>query len=136
MHAVLVRDGKTATWYLNGEKDTTGTNDNFIGTKSNNNIRLLTGYTGGIADALLNDVRIYDHVLSEFEIKELAKAKILHYTFDNPEEEPIENLWSGGLNIYNNYGVPATLTILDNETFMGYPIYRLGMTVDDEHVID
>jgi hypothetical protein len=42
------------------------------------------------------------------------------------------NLWNGGLNIYNNYGVPATLTQLD-ETYMGQPVYRLGMTVTDPH---
>lgn len=39
----------------------------------------------------LNDVRIYDHALSEKEIKEIAKAKILHYTFDD-FQEPTTNL--------------------------------------------
>jgi hypothetical protein len=39
----------------------------------------------------INDVRIYDHVLSDKEIKEISKAKILHYTFDD-FAEPTENL--------------------------------------------
>lgn len=39
-----------------------------------------------------NDIRIYDHELSVKEIKEIAKAKILHYKFDDPYEEPTVNL--------------------------------------------
>ena len=41
----------------------------------------------------LNDLRIYDHALSEKEIKEIAKAKILHYTFDD-FQEPATNIIS------------------------------------------
>jgi hypothetical protein len=33
--------------------------------------------------AIMNDARVYDHALSDYEVKELAKAKILHYTFEN-----------------------------------------------------
>jgi hypothetical protein len=39
-----------------------------------------SGYTAG--DISFNDVRIYDHALSPKEVKELAKAKVLHYKFD------------------------------------------------------
>ena len=35
---------------------------------------------------LINDVRIYDHALSQKEINDLAKAKILHYTFNKDED--------------------------------------------------
>jgi hypothetical protein len=37
-------------------------------------------------DGLINDVRIYDHVLSQREINELAQAKILHYSFNKDED--------------------------------------------------
>lgn len=47
------------------------------------------------SDILVNDFRIYDHALSEKEVKEIAKAKILHYTFDD-FQEPTENLLIGG----------------------------------------
>jgi hypothetical protein len=50
------------------------------------------GYTGNQADGLLNDIRIYNHALSVYEVKELAKAKILHYNFNDPYEEPTINL--------------------------------------------
>lgn len=46
-------------------------------------------------------------------------------------EKGTTNLWSGGINIYNNFAsngqMTASLTPL-SETFMGYPIYRLTMT--------
>ena len=48
-----------------------------------------SGYTAG--DISFNDIRIYDHALSPKEVKELAKAKILHYKFDD-FQEPTENL--------------------------------------------
>jgi hypothetical protein len=51
----------------------------------------------GYSNILLNDVRIYDHALSDYEVKELAKAKILHYTFDDQNEEPTVNILSGKL---------------------------------------
>lgn len=43
----------------------------------------------------INDVRVYDHILSEKEIKELAQAKILHYKFDD-FQEPTRNMLIGG----------------------------------------
>lgn len=51
------------------------------------------GSTGYAWAGMIDDVRIYSHTLSEKEIKELAKAKILHYTFDD-FQEPTENLVS------------------------------------------
>jgi hypothetical protein len=42
-------------------------------------------------DCDIDDVRIYDHALSQKEVQELAKAKVLHYTF-NDFQEPTENL--------------------------------------------
>jgi hypothetical protein len=54
----------------------------------------------------LNDLRLYDEALSTYEIKEISKAKIIHYTFNDPDEEPTINLIPGsnGINSYPNIG--------------------------------
>lgn len=133
VHIVLTKDDVYKKLYINGEL--------FASTTSVGNLVTLHSlYTigashvngtgiGNYLNGFLNDYRIYDHALSEKEVKEISKAKILHYTFDD-FQEPTENLWNTGLTIYNNYRVPATLTRLD-ETYLGQPVYRLGMTVDD-----
>lgn len=43
----------------------------------------------------LNDVRIYDHALSELEIKEIARAKVLHYPLCDKNVEMTTNLCNG-----------------------------------------
>ncbi len=56
---------------------------------------------GGIAGAayffkgFMNDVRIYDHALSEKEVKELAKGLALHYKLDDGYAEGTTNLCAG-----------------------------------------
>jgi len=52
----------------------------------------------------IDDLRIYDHALSSKEIKELSKAKVLHYNF-NDFQEPTKN-------IYANYGNLETSQVL------------------------
>jgi hypothetical protein len=75
----------------------------------------------------MNDVRIYDHAISEYEVKELAKANILHHTFNNPVRPFTNQVYNSSYVIYNNFGVSATLIKL-SETFQGSDIYRLTMT--------
>ena len=43
----------------------------------------------------INDLRIYDHALSQAEIKELSKALVIHYTFDDICTEPTTNIITG-----------------------------------------
>jgi hypothetical protein len=60
-----------------------------------------SGYTAG--DISFNDVRIYDHALSPKEVKELAKAKILHYKFDD-FQEPTQNILGTITPSYSKWG--------------------------------
>lgn len=48
-----------------------------------------------------NDLRIYDHALSAAEVKELSKALVVHYTFDDVLAEPTTNIIAG---IQSAYG--------------------------------
>lgn len=43
----------------------------------------------------INDLRIYDHALSQAEVKELSKALVVHYTFDDVCTEPTTNIITG-----------------------------------------
>jgi hypothetical protein len=57
------------------------------------------------SNSLINDVRVYNHALTDMEVQEIARAKILHYTFDDMQE-PTTNRIPGanGINSYPNIG--------------------------------
>ena len=59
---------------------------NFVLSNITSNTNLYMGsYTSGSSHFVgqLNDIRIYDHALTDFEIQEVSRAKILHYTFND-----------------------------------------------------
>ena len=85
IHISVVYDtlGNSANLYINGVFESS-VNINYSPT--NSPINAIGGadsynYSSGHID----DVRIYDHPLSEKEIKELSKAKVLHYKFDEQD---------------------------------------------------
>lgn len=99
-HVGYTYDGATLKLYVNGNLDGEYTLSNIAtpdeyfhcfawslsGTASNNM------YSGYNLNGKLNDVRAYDHALSTKEIKELAKGKMLHYTFDKGNYDGIKNI--------------------------------------------
>lgn len=52
-----------------------------------------SSYTGG--NYTFNDFRVYNYALSEYEVREIAKAEVLHYSFDSDSEEATTNLITG-----------------------------------------
>jgi hypothetical protein len=81
-HITLVVNDTTARSFKNGVLQYSYTkNTNPLPSSNLINIgrRLTSQYLG----MYLNDLRIYDHALSDYEVKELAKSKILHYTFED-----------------------------------------------------
>ena len=63
----------------------------------------------------INDLRIYDHALTDMEIQEIARAKILHYTF-NDMQEPTTNI--ADISNTVNHGTPIgddDLTIISDK---------------------
>jgi hypothetical protein len=81
-------DEKSVTTYVNGEKDRKVTST----IKNNIGVLDVIGYRGHSNDRYFNgkidDVRLYDHAISEKKIQQLSQAKVLHYKFDshNPEQ--------------------------------------------------
>lgn len=68
-----------------------------------------------------NDVRIYNHVLNDLEIKELAKALVLQYNFNNIYAESTVNLISGlrqgGRTTYDSENITITTAGLNQDTY-------------------
>lgn len=89
-HIVLTANGEKMKFYLNGElmseydiKSEVIKHNFTLGARSNNSegagvnsVYHLKGY--------MNDVRIYNHCLSDAEVKEISKGLMLHYTMNNP----------------------------------------------------
>lgn len=121
------------TWYhvcvtYDGTELKSYTNGNLIGTDVGNG-GYLTGYVQiGSANyfGLMNDLRIYDEVISQKQIRSIYNLQIIHYPLNNIYEVGITNKYfgdaaEGALN-YSSY---ITRTKLSNER--GYK-YKLSYT--------
>ena len=97
-HLVVTYDGTTVKYYINGEYKQSytatisstywGNTLSFGASQANG-----SGY-GNYLNGRLNDVRVYDHTLSQMEVKELAKGLVLHYPL-NRQGWGQENLYVG-----------------------------------------
>jgi hypothetical protein len=71
---------------------------------------------------LLNDIRIFNHILTDMEVQEIARAKILHYTFDDMQE-PTTNKFlqftENGQNPILGDGTPTNLGLDTSNKFRG-----------------
>jgi hypothetical protein len=81
---------KKASLFINGELkgEKSFTVTDFSGTYTFS----LGQIHGWKLDGFVNDIRIYDHALSQAEVKELSKALVVHYTFDDILIEPTTNI--------------------------------------------
>lgn len=86
-HVVIVSDGSTIKRYYNGALK--GTSAGSI--VKNTSLVHIGRNDSGSSSAYIDDVRFYDHALSEREVRDLSQGLVLHYTFDQ-FQEPTENL--------------------------------------------
>jgi hypothetical protein len=88
----------------------------------------LGGYSGSAAFGELNDVRVYDHALTDMEIQEIARAKILHYTFDD-FQEPTTNLIGTVIDTTfettTGLSLSSTVTVSDEIKFNNHKVYKI-----------
>jgi hypothetical protein len=94
--------------------DVTSTNNINIGRYSING----TGYFSG----QVNDARLYDHILSQKEINDLVKAKVLHYTFN--KDESIIYDGSG----YKRNGVKNNSPVWNTDSALGSGAYSFNQS--------
>lgn len=132
--ASRILGSSNGTWYhvcvtYDGTELKSYTNGNLIGTDVGNG-GYLTGYVQiGSANyyGLMNDLRIYDEVISQKQIRSIYNLQIIHYPLNNIYEVGITNKYfgdaaEGALNYDGNY---ITRTKLSNER--GYK-YKLSYT--------
>jgi len=81
---------------------------------TNNNV------TDNWLDGCLNDVRIYDHALSDKEVEEISKGLILHYKLDNIFDNK---------NIYDSSGYNNNGTIIGSPSFPIIDTARYNYTI-------
>ena len=126
IHIAAIYKDKTLKLYINGDlkKSYTTTYDisfnsitSFGVGAAPNGAEKLTGY--------LNDVRIYDHALSPFEVKQISQGLILHY--------PLNRKGWGQENLVNNSdfsNLATTGTVIRDETvlFHGHPTCKISRT--------
>lgn len=133
-HFAVVNDDGKLSYYINGEfkqtKTVTSTTQHIgnymtIGASSESNTVLgNNNYFKG----KMNDLRIYDHALSQSEIQEIYRSLILKYSFDTPIEDPkISTAKTVNIDSYLDGGINRCPTI-------GTIIYSKDYVVDNEYI--
>lgn len=93
-HIACTLQNKVMTMYVNGAPAaskstyTASFNPNF----SNATVISIGGNSSEVGECEITDVRVYDHALSQAEAKELSKAQIIHYTFNDTFAETTTNM--------------------------------------------
>ena len=103
-HVGYTYDGSNIRLYVNGKLDGTHPYTGqkqyeepfgaFMWSFNDGNIGDRTPYADYIMKGKLNDIRVYDHTLSDLEVKELSKGLVVHYAFNDTLAEPTTNLIS------------------------------------------
>lgn len=125
-HFAMTADGSKVRYYLNGVKTGEFSQSNTVDTSFGGNYKV---YFGGFADyynGYFNDARIYDHALSQKEIRELAKGMAIHYTLDDQYATGRTNFYSGVNAQGSSASSTFTKTKLANEDGYNYKLTYTG----------
>lgn len=117
-HVVGTYDGSNIKIYINGNLEGTAASTLSIIYAGTFNIGGWSGNNYPI-NGSLNDIRLYNHCLSQMEVKELAKGLILHYPLNDASLDSKPNLvppnyWTGSKSL----SLSANTT---SYSFMNYP---------------
>ena len=107
--------------YINGElKKTTDL------TMNNSSYSAETPVMWNYSGRRIQDVRIYDHALSQKEVVELSKGMLIHYTLDNPYTTGLYNFYSGTNARGDSSSSSFTKTKLAGEDGYNFKLTRTG----------
>ena len=95
-HFVVENDNGKLCYYINGEKQqqtktitpTTEYIGNYMSIGASSGNETWIG-NGNFLKGMINDLRIYDNILSQSEIQDIYHTLITKYTFDTPTENPM-----------------------------------------------
>jgi hypothetical protein len=113
-HIVLIIDGLTFKTYKNGIL--VGSTNITVDIAGYKNINRLDLNASGANVLNMNDVRLYNYILSDHEIAELYKAKILHYKFNSLTEEPTVNIFQPTFSVLTDASMTGSF---DGNTMSG-----------------
>ena len=83
-HVAATFDNKKMKLFIDGQPASTPqATASVLPNLSGDTVIAIGGNSGEKGECDINDVRIYDHALSQAEVKELSKALILHYSFND-----------------------------------------------------
>ena len=133
-HVGFTYDGSTIRLYVNGVLDGTHSYSGqklysepfgaYMWSFNSATVGDRTPHANYCPQGRINDIRVYDHVLSITEIKELSKALVLHYTFDDTTIPSSGFIGDGsGYGRYATLQTPSAFTIVD-ETNRGMKAIR------------
>ena len=86
MHVACIYNDRQQIVYINGEKIGERTANGDLNIAANQPLHIYSAHT------LLNDLRIYDHALTESEVKEISRGLVLHYPLNDRYVEPTANI--------------------------------------------
>ena len=102
---------KTVDLYVNGIHAGTNSLGSLSNTYSGTFVLTLGQIYGWKLDGCVNDFRIYDHALSQAEVKELSKAMVVHYSFDDNTAEGTTNVNTPSWSAYSKYWTITSQTM-------------------------
>lgn len=126
-HIAATFDNKEMKLFVDGQPASTPrATASVLPSLSSDTVIAIGGNNSEKGECDMCDVRIYDHALSQMEAKELSKALVVHYTFNDVLTEPTTNVST--VNGWSAYGSYWTIT---ERTETGLKLYRhTGSTSD------
>lgn len=105
-HITMTADGSYVTFYIDGSQASRHTQTNSVSScfSTNQTVRIASRTDGGgsLWRGYINDVRLYDHALSQHEIERDYCSLLVHYPLRDPYVENTVNLLSNGK--FDGYG--------------------------------